>query len=481
MNSKPIIDVIIPAFNEENAVGNVVAEIPSDLVRDIVVVNNNSTDKTAAVAKQAGATVIDQPQKGYGNACLKGMAYIEQKNVLPDVVVFLDADYSDYPEEMSFLVEPIVEHEIDMVIGSRSLGNREKGAMTPQQIFGNWLATFLLKLLYKVEYTDLGPFRAIKYSSLIDLGMRDKTYGWTVEMQLKAAKQKMRTCEVPVNYRNRIGFSKVSGTVKGTIGAGYKIITTIFKYFIVELVLIIIYTLALSFIFLYSIIQINLVYNYLTKRKRTSFVNRSNSDLPFVTVQLPLYNELYVVERLIDAVAKLDYPKDKFEIQLLDDSNDETLNIVARKVTEYKEKGFQIYQYKRRDRTGYKAGALVEGTKKAKGEFIAIFDADFLPNPQFLKETIPYFQDEKIGVVQTRWEHINKNYSLLTRLQAFGLDAHFTVEQTGRNVGNHFINFNGTAGVWRKSCIEDAGGWQSDTLTEDLDLSYRAQLKGVEV
>lgn len=245
-----------------------------------------------------------------------------------------------------------------------------------------------------------------------------------------------------------------------------------------ELVLIIIYTLALSFIFLYSIVQINLVINYLRKKEPTPQQTIKEQDLPFVTVQLPLYNELYVVERLIDAITKFDYPKDKFEIQILDDSTDKTLEIVAKKVVEYKAKGFQIYQYRRTERTGFKAGALVEGTKIAKGEFIAIFDADFLPKSNFLKETVPYFQDEKIGVVQTKWEHINKNYSMLTRVQAFGLDAHFTVEQTGRNKGNHFINFNGTAGIWRKSCINDAGGWQADTLTEDLDLSYRAQLKG---
>jgi len=230
MESKPIIDVIIPAFNEENSVGNVVNEIPKELVREIIVVNNNSTDGTAINAKNAGATVLKEPNMGYGNACLKGMSHIAQKEIKPDIIVFLDADYSDYPEEMVDVIQPIIEQKMDMVIGSRALGNLEKGSMTPQQIFGNWLATFLLKLFYGVKYTDLGPFRAIKYSSLVALRMKDKTYGWTVEMQVKATKQKMNTCEVPVNYRVRIGFSKVSGTVKGTIGAGYKIITTIFKY-----------------------------------------------------------------------------------------------------------------------------------------------------------------------------------------------------------------------------------------------------------
>jgi len=230
MESKPIIDVIIPAFNEENSVGNVVNDIPKHLVREIIVVNNNSTDDTAINAKNAGATVLTEPIMGYGNACLKGMAHVAKKDNKPDIIVFLDADYSDYPEEIVKVIAPIMNQNMDMVIGSRALGDLEKGAMTPQQIFGNWLATFLLKLFYGVSYTDLGPFRAIKYSSLVALGMKDKTYGWTVEMQVKAAKQKMKTCEVPVNYRVRIGFSKVSGTVKGTIGAGYKIITTIFKY-----------------------------------------------------------------------------------------------------------------------------------------------------------------------------------------------------------------------------------------------------------
>lgn len=230
MENKPIIDVIIPAFNEENAVGNVVKDIPKELVREIIVVNNNSTDKTAINAINAGATVLEEHNMGYGNACLKGMAHVAQKENKPDIIVFLDADYSDYPEEMVDVIKPIIEQNMDMVIGSRALGNLEKGAMTPQQIFGNWLATFLLKLFYGVKYTDLGPFRAIKYDSLIALGMKDITYGWTVEMQVKAAKQKMNCCEVPVTYRVRIGFSKVSGTVKGTIGAGYKIITTIFKY-----------------------------------------------------------------------------------------------------------------------------------------------------------------------------------------------------------------------------------------------------------
>ena len=206
-----------------------------------------------------------------------------------------------------------------------------------------------------------------------------------------------------------------------------------------------------------------------------------NGHRPFVTIQLPIYNELYVVERLIDNIAKLDYPKDKYEIHVLDDSNDETVEIVNKKVEEYKAKGFNIERITRDDRVGYKAGALKAATHKAKGKFIAIFDADFLPKPSFLKDTLAYFENPNIGIVQTRWGHVNQNYSLLTELQAFQLNVHFTVEQRGRMAGNYLLQFNGTAGIWRKETIESAGGWEADTLTEDLDLSYRAQLKGWEI
>ncbi len=230
MEAKTNIVVIIPAFNEENAVGKVIRDIPKSLVSEVVVVNNNSNDTTKSKAESAGATVIDEPVQGYGNACLKGISYLKHLTPEPDIVVFIDADYSDYPGEMTELVKPIIDDDYDLVIGSRALGKKQKGAMTPQQIFGNRLATRLLKLLYNVKYTDLGPFRAIKYTSLLELKMQDRTYGWTVEMQLKAAKHNMKITEVPVNYKKRIGFSKISGTVKGTILAGYKIITTIFKY-----------------------------------------------------------------------------------------------------------------------------------------------------------------------------------------------------------------------------------------------------------
>lgn len=250
-----------------------------------------------------------------------------------------------------------------------------------------------------------------------------------------------------------------------------------------ELLVLTFYTGALLFIFMYSISQLSLVYHY-RKASRKGLIKKpaevsSEYQHPIVTVQLPIYNELYVVERLIDSVAALDWPKDKLEVQVLDDSNDETVDLIAAKVKVWQEKGIDIQHIRREDRKGFKAGALQYGTSIAKGEYLAIFDADFVPQPDFLKGSVPHFElDEKIGVVQTRWGHINEKYSMLTKLQAFGLNTHFRVEQNGRFQGGHFLNFNGTAGVWRKTCIEDAGGWKADTLTEDLDLSYRAQLNG---
>lgn len=226
---KPIIDIIIPAYNEEDSVAKVVMDIPKAIVRNIIVANNNSSDNTARVAKDAGAIVVDQPLSGYGNACLKGMEYVANTEVKPDIIVFLDGDYSDYPEQISDLIQPILTENADMVIGSRATGEMEKGAMMPQQIFGNWLATSLIKLIYGYEFTDLGPFRAIRYDKLLLIDMKDKTFGWTVEMQVKAAKLKLKCVEVPVKYRVRIGVSKVSGTIKGTILAGHKILWTIFK------------------------------------------------------------------------------------------------------------------------------------------------------------------------------------------------------------------------------------------------------------
>ncbi|WP_100616174.1 cellulose synthase family protein [Confluentibacter citreus] len=250
---------------------------------------------------------------------------------------------------------------------------------------------------------------------------------------------------------------------------------------IVETIIIVVYTISLLLIFLYAVAQLNLLFNYLTsKRKKTDceFFDFANPDeIPFITIQLPVYNEMYVMERLLDNIAKIDYPHDKLEIQVLDDSTDETVETTRKHIESLSVNGLDIKHITRTDRSGFKAGALKEGLKIAKGEYIAIFDADFLPHENWLKRTIPYFKDKTIGVVQTRWSHINRNYSILTKIQAFALDAHFTLEQVGRNSKGHFINFNGTAGVWRKSCIIDAGNWEGDTLTEDLDLSYRAQLK----
>tara|TARA_R110002049_G_scaffold82518_3_gene209906 strand:+ start:5349 stop:6044 length:696 start_codon:yes stop_codon:yes gene_type:complete len=221
--------VIIPAYNEANSIGKVIMDIPS-IVSEVIVVNNNSTDATSETAKSAGATVLSEANKGYGYACLRGMAYVSEKKNKPDIIVFLDGDYSDYPEELSKLIAPIIENNIDFVVGARTKHLRENGSMTLPQRFGNWLATTLMKLFFNSKFTDLGPFRAIKYDKLLALKMEDKTYGWTVEMQLKALKRKYSYIEVPVRYRNRIGVSKVSGTVKGAIFAGIKILSWIFKY-----------------------------------------------------------------------------------------------------------------------------------------------------------------------------------------------------------------------------------------------------------
>ncbi|WP_455169009.1 glycosyltransferase family 2 protein [Aegicerativicinus sediminis] len=223
------ISVIIPAYNEEASIGKVVKDIPN-MVEEVIVINNNSSDNTSIVAKQAGAIVLDEPNPGYGNACLKGMDYLAKQSKKPDIVVFLDGDYSDYPEDLVSLINPIVEKDMDFVIGARNSRLRENGSMTPQQIFGNWLATTLMRIFYGAKFTDLGPFRSIKYEKLLELGMEDKNYGWTVEMQLKALRHNLSYIEIPVRYRNRIGISKVSGTLKGSVLAGIKIIGWIIKY-----------------------------------------------------------------------------------------------------------------------------------------------------------------------------------------------------------------------------------------------------------
>ena len=221
--------VIIPALNEERSIGQVIADIPRDLATEIVVVDNGSTDSTAQVASDSGATVVDEGRMGYGQACLAGISYIKSSSYIPDIIVFLDGDYSDYPQEMKTLISPIIEDGYDLVIGSRTIGERQKGALLPQALVGNYVATRLIKLFYGVSFTDLGPFRAIRYDKLLSLGMRDRTYGWTVEMQIKAAKKGLRCAEVPVSYRKRIGASKITGTIAGSFMAGVKIIWMIFR------------------------------------------------------------------------------------------------------------------------------------------------------------------------------------------------------------------------------------------------------------
>ena len=251
----------------------------------------------------------------------------------------------------------------------------------------------------------------------------------------------------------------------------------------IDLAVIIIYTLALLVIFIYSLSQLHLLINYLRATKATDDSEKfdfSIDQLPLVTIQLPLYNEYYVVERLLKNIGKINYPKDKLEIQVLDDSTDHSIEKTEEIIHELQSSGLDIQHIRRENRTGFKAGALKEGLKIAKGEFVAVFDSDFVPGENWLMQTLPYFKNPKIGVVQTRWGHLNRDYSLLTKIQAFALDFHFILEQTGRNFGRNFINFNGTAGIWRKACILDAGNWSGDTLTEDLDLSYRAQMKNWE-
>lgn len=245
-------------------------------------------------------------------------------------------------------------------------------------------------------------------------------------------------------------------------------------------VVMVIYFICLVLILFYAILQLSLAVAYVKnkKEKKNIMPIYDPENAPMVTVQIPMYNEFYVADRIIEKVAEFDYPTDKLQIQVLDDSTDETKEVIAKKVAEVAARGINIQHIHRMNRTGYKAGALDDAMDQVQGEFIAIFDADFVPKRDFLQKTIPHFRDEKIGVVQTRWGHINKDYSLLTQLQAFGLNGHFAIEQGGRTASGHFINFNGTGGIWRKTCIEDAGGWEHDTLTEDLDLSYRAQLKG---
>ena len=238
------------------------------------------------------------------------------------------------------------------------------------------------------------------------------------------------------------------------------------------------YGLSMLFIFMFSLVQLSLAWHYRFNKRKKYIRNVPLKYYPEVTVQLPVYNEKYVINRLLDAIAELDYPAEKLEVQVLDDSDDETTGLIAKRLVDLHGKGINFRHIQRPTREGYKAGALQYGLELSKGDYLAIFDADSIPGRDFLKQTLPSFTSQEIGMVQVRWGHLNQDYNLLTRMQAFGLNAHFTIEQGGRQAAGSFINFNGTAGVWRKSCISDAGGWKYDTLTEDLDLSYRAQLRG---
>ena len=238
------------------------------------------------------------------------------------------------------------------------------------------------------------------------------------------------------------------------------------------------YALCVVLLSLYGFNSLVLTWLYLRHRHDPNPASPPPEIWPHVTVQLPIYNEMYTIERLLSAVAGLDYPDGRLEIQVLDDSTDDTRRVAARTVARLRQRGIDVAHVTRRDRADFKAGALAAGMARAKGELVAIFDADFIPPPDFLRRVVPHFADPAIGCVQTRWGHINRDYSFFTRAQALGVDGHFVVEQTARSRAGLFINFNGTAGVWRRACIEDAGGWQGDTITEDLDLSYRAQLRG---
>lgn len=325
---------------------------------------------------------------------------------------------------------------------------------------------FLFKQVFVDENTD---------TTFYDLSIADNDYvqdTFVVKLDSHSAEEYRMSATNPFKTSTKVTWMFDWGTWNG--------VEHYWSHFAAKVVLVI-YGACLILIFLYAVLQFSLSIAYARNRKKklTEVKPVYNPDTAkTVTIQLPMFNEMYVAERIIEAAAQFDYPRDKFDIQVLDDSTDETKDLVAKKVAEVAARGIQIEHIHRVDRTGYKAGALDAAMNKVKGEFIAIFDSDFIPDPDFLQKTMPYFEDDNIGVVQTRWGHLNKSYSLLTELQAFGLNGHFAVEQGGRTASGHFINFNGTGGIWRKKCIESAGGWEHDTLTEDLDLSYRAQLRG---
>lgn len=342
---------------------------------------------------------------------------------------------------------------------------------------------------YSAETNEEGNFefknvQLGEYEFVIDDKDYVKKSSFIVDLEDTVYESKGYTFGSPITASLKVSWMFNWGDRTTTDASGAKVVKEHYwSHFMAKIVLTI-YGLCLLLIFFYSVLQLSLAIAYVkNKRKLKNGIAPVKpvydpATTPKVTVQLPMYNELYVAERIIETIAAFDYPSDKLQIQVLDDSTDETKDVIAKKVAEVAARGINIQHIHRVDRTGYKAGALDSAMDQVESEFIAIFDADFIPDPDWLQKTIPYFQDENVGVVQTRWGHINKSYSLLTELQAFGLNGHFAIEQGGRNSSGHFINFNGTGGVWRKKCIEDAGGWEHDTLTEDLDLSYRAQIKG---
>ena len=336
--------------------------------------------------------------------------------------------------------------------------------------------------IYTTETDEKGNFYFYKIPigkcslSVIDEDYRAETFLF----ETNKANLKSYNFSEPFKVNLKVSWMFNWGDRTITLKSGKKYVQEHYWSHLLAKIVLGIYTACLILIFYYSCIQMTLAIAYVRNRKKRKLEEIplfDSKNAPKVTIQLPMYNEMYVAERIIESAAAFDYPRDKFQIQVLDDSTDETKDIIAAKVAELAATGLNIQHIHRIDRTGYKAGALDDAMDRVQGEFIAIFDADFVPDKDFLIRTMPYFK-EGIGVVQSRWGHLNKTYSLLTELQAFGLNGHFAIEQGGRNASGHFINFNGTAGIWRKTCIEEAGGWEHDTLTEDLDLSYRAQMRG---
>jgi cellulose synthase/poly-beta-1,6-N-acetylglucosamine synthase-like glycosyltransferase len=381
--------------------------------------------------------------------------------------------------EISAKTEALPSKEICQVIKGQLTDFRTKNYADEVEINLKSLAT---GKIYSTETDEKGNFYFYKIPigkcslSVIDEDYRSETFLF----ETNKANLKNYNFSEPFKVNLKVSWMFNWGDRTITLKSGKKYVQEHYWSHLFAKIVLGIYTACLILIFYYSCIQMTLAIAYVRNRKKRKLEEIplfDSKNAPKVTIQLPMYNEMYVAERIIESATAFDYPRDKFQIQVLDDSTDETKDIIAAKVAELAATGLNIQHIHRIDRTGYKAGALDDAMDRVEGEFIAIFDADFVPEKDFLTRTIPYFK-EGIGVVQTRWGHLNKTYSLLTELQAFGLNGHFAIEQGGRNASEHFINFNGTAGIWRKTCIEEAGGWEHDTLTEDLDLSYRAQMRG---